>query len=221
MRKIGLTLLVGAMVSVPYAAFSQETATPDDFVCAFTNDCPDAQATEDSDAPEAASNGGRVTATRSFSLSTSGNNNASTRRPTPRPRAGTPAARNTARNMARAPRVIAGQPGRVNLSIAFGVGSASLSPAAQAQARSFAQALQRPQLSSMRVSIEGHTDSSGSRASNVSLSQRRAQSVADYLVAQGVARNRVQVRGYGYDRPLPGLRASNPENRRVEAVRVS
>lgn len=221
MRKFGLTLLACSMAALPVAAYSQDAASPDEFVCAFTNDCPDQAAAEESAAttgPQRNANGGRIgEADRSFSLSTSGNAN-TTRRPTPRPRA---TAQQTVRNTARAPRVVATQPGRVNLSLSFGVGSASLTPAAQAQIRSFAQALQRPQLASMRVAIEGHTDSSGSRASNISLSQRRAQSVADYLVSQGVARNRIEVRGYGFDRPLPGRRASDPQNRRVEAVRIS
>ena len=87
--------------------------------------------------------------------------------------------------------------------------------------RAFAAALQRPQLSTMRFRIEGHTDSSGARATNVTLSQRRAQAVADYLVSQGVAQGRIEVQGYGFDRPLPGRSASSSQNRRVEAVRIS
>jgi outer membrane protein OmpA-like peptidoglycan-associated protein len=219
MRKIGLTLLLCSIAAVPAAA--QDTATPDDFVCAFTNECTEAQASDDTpQGPAVNANGGRIgEADRSFSLSTSGNTN-TTRRQPPRATPRNPA-RNTVRNVARTPRVVATQPGRVNLSLSFNLGSASLTPAAQAQLRSFAQALQRPQLATMRVAIEGHTDSSGSRATNVSLSQRRAQSAADYLVAQGVARNRLQVQGYGPDRPLPGRRASDQANRRVEAVRIS
>ena len=52
------------------------------------------------------------------------------------------------------------------------------------------------------------------------LSQQRAQAVADYLVSQGIAANRLEVRGYGFDRPLPSKYAS-PENRQVEAARIS
>lgn len=221
MRKIGLTLLVSAMAALPHAAFAQDAATADDYVCAFTGECGDDQA-EETAAPTSATTtpeGGRVSASRGFSLSTSSPNAGNTaRRPAPRAR---PSAQQAARNTARTPRVISRQPGRVDLSLSFALGSAALSPAAQAQIRAFAEALQRPQLATMRVAIEGHTDSSGSRATNISLSQRRAQAVADYLAAQGVARSRLDVRGYGYDRPLEGTRASNPDNRRVEAVRVS
>ncbi|MBX3561587.1 MAG: OmpA family protein [Sphingomonas sp.] len=219
MRKIGLTLLVSAMAALPHAALAQDAATADDYVCAFTGECADEQADETPQPTATTPEGGRVSASRGFSLSTSSPSAGNTaRRPAPRAR---PSAQQAARNTARAPRVISRQPGRVDLSLSFGLGSAVLSPAAQAQIRAFAEALQRPQLATMRVAIEGHTDSSGSRATNVSLSQRRAQAVADYLVAQGVARSRLDVRGYGYDRPLQGTRASDPDNRRVEAVRVS
>ena len=56
---------------------------------------------------------------------------------------------------------------------------------------------------------------------NMRLSRERAQAVADYLVSQGIERGRLEVRGFGYDQPLPGRRSSAPENRRVEAVRIS
>lgn len=66
--------------------------------------------------------------------------------------------------------------------------------------------------------IEGHTDSTGTDEYNMSLSQRRADSVGGYLIDQGVAGSQVTARGYGETRP----KATNdtPEgrqlNRRVE-----
>jgi OOP family OmpA-OmpF porin len=209
MRKFGFTLLVCTMAAMPYAAFSQESASsPDEYVCALTGECPEPDsAAQPSGTP-------RVSATRSFALSGTGTEPARTTTRTRQRQAQT-------RPTQRRPQVATSQPGRVNVRVAFGPGSAALSAAAQAEVRAFAQALQRPQLSSMRFQIEGHTDSSGSRATNVSLSQRRAQAVADYLVSQGVAQSRLQVRGYGPDRPLPGRGAAARENRRVEAVRIS
>jgi len=68
----------------------------------------------------------------------------------------------------------------------------------------------------MRVS--GHTDSTGSRQYNQTLSERRARSVADYLATQKVAPSRMYVQGVGLDQPI----ASNDSpqgrsmNRRVE-----
>ncbi len=209
MRKFGLTLLVCGMVAAPYAALSQENASsPDEYVCALTGDC--AEAGDQGDQGAQTQSGPRVSATRGFSLARP---NSGTARTTPKQ---TQIAARPAR-----PRPATAQPGRVNLRLAFPAGSSNLSSAAQAEVRAFAQALQRPQLSTMRFRIEGHTDSAGSRATNVNLSQRRAQAVADYLMSQGVAQGRLEVRGYGFDRPLPGRRASDRMNRRVEAVRIS
>lgn len=70
------------------------------------------------------------------------------------------------------------------------------------------------------IEIVGHTDSTGSHSYNMSLSQRRAQSVANYLVAQGVDGARLSSRGAGPDQPIasnatPDGRA---QNRRVEVT---
>ena len=222
MRKLGLSLLLGSMVLAPCAALSQEASAPsaDDYVCALTGDCAEAEADEQQPATTQPSGTPRVSATRGFSLS----------RPTPvqaRPKATQPTTNRTSRTNTRTaanntPRQTRpAQPGRVDLRLAFGPGSSSLSGGAQTQIQAFAEALRRPQLANVRVRIEGHTDSSGGRAINQSLSQRRAQAVADYLVSQGIAAGRLEVRGYGYDRPLPGTPASSRANRRVEAVRIS
>ena len=213
MRKLGLSLLVCSMALAPYAALSQESQTADDFVCALSGEC--AEPTPDAAAqPEGTP---RVSATRGFSLS----------RPTTtaRPKASTPSRPQGRQSAASRPQqqrpAPPAQPGRADLRVAVGAGSTSLAASDQAQVRAFAEALRRPQLANIRVRIEGHTDSSGGRTVNLSLSQRRAQAVADYLVAQGIAAGRLEVRGYGYDRPLAGRPASARENRRVEAVRIS
>jgi outer membrane protein OmpA-like peptidoglycan-associated protein len=212
MRKLGLSLLLTSMVLVPYAALSQESQAPtaDDYVCGLTGECAD-EATPEEAAPNA--DGPRVTATRGFSLSRT--TTAAPKATPPRPK------QQTASRPAQRPVQRPAQPGRVDLRLAFGNGSSVLSAAAQNQVRAFAEALRRPQLASVRVRIEGHTDSSGGRSINMSLSQRRAQAVADFLVSQGIEANRLEVRGYGFDRPLPGKNASAPENRRVEAARIS
>jgi outer membrane protein OmpA-like peptidoglycan-associated protein len=110
---------------------------------------------------------------------------------------------------------------RADLLLAFGYNSDQLTDASRERAQVFATALMTPELRSKRFLIEGHTDSHGARRLNVDLSRRRAQTVADYLVAQGVERGRVSVKGYGPDRPLPGTPRSAEANRRVEAVLLS
>ena len=66
--------------------------------------------------------------------------------------------------------------------------------------------------------IEGHTDSVGSATSNQLLSERRANAVHDYLVANGIADDRLNAIGYGEARPIDDnkTRAGRANNRRVE-----
>lgn len=70
------------------------------------------------------------------------------------------------------------------------------------------------------VIIEGHTDSVGSDESNQALSQRRADSVRAYLLAQGIAANRVTAVGKGESLPVAddSKSAGRQQNRRVEIV---
>ncbi len=70
------------------------------------------------------------------------------------------------------------------------------------------------------IEIVGHTDSTGGYQYNVSLSQRRAQSVASYLISQGVNPARVTTRGAGPDQPVASnnTEAGRQQNRRVEVT---
>ena len=68
------------------------------------------------------------------------------------------------------------------------------------------------------ISIEGHADERGTREYNLALGQRRAESVASYLIANGVNRNRLITKSYGEERPL-SLGSNDTawsKNRRVE-----
>ncbi|KXF77500.1 cell envelope biogenesis protein OmpA [Paramesorhizobium deserti] len=68
------------------------------------------------------------------------------------------------------------------------------------------------------VDIYGHTDSTGSASYNQQLSQRRAQSVANYLGSQGIDQRRFAVIGYGDTQPIASnsSEAGRAQNRRVE-----
>lgn len=74
-----------------------------------------------------------------------------------------------------------------------------------------------------RIEIEGHTDAVGSEFYNVALSQRRADTVRDYLVAHGVARERLVARGYGTSRAQASndTEAGRSRNRRVQFLVVA
>jgi len=70
----------------------------------------------------------------------------------------------------------------------------------------------------IRVEVAGHTDSIGSDAYNQQLSQRRAKSVVDYFVSQGVSIDRLKAVGYGKTKPVASNKTEEgrAENRRVE-----
>jgi len=74
----------------------------------------------------------------------------------------------------------------------------------------------------IRIEVQGHTDDRGAAAHNRSLSQRRADSVKKYLVAQGVTPERLTSLGYGFERPLVDntTEQNRALNRRVQFVRT-
>ncbi|OZI32494.1 hypothetical protein CAL29_25985 [Bordetella genomosp. 10] len=74
-----------------------------------------------------------------------------------------------------------------------------------------------------RMQLNGHTDNRGSDAYNRQLSLRRAQAVADIVVAAGVPAANVQVHGLGAAHPVAdnGSAAGRAENRRVAVVIVT
>jgi outer membrane protein OmpA-like peptidoglycan-associated protein len=72
----------------------------------------------------------------------------------------------------------------------------------------------------VKVSIEGHTDLTGTAAHNQTLSEARAKTVLDTLVSLGIAPDRLSSKGFGESRPkVPGTDdAANAVNRRVEFI---
>ncbi|MEX0289668.1 MAG: OmpA family protein [Flavobacteriaceae bacterium] len=72
----------------------------------------------------------------------------------------------------------------------------------------------------MEVTIEGHTDANGTNEDNLTLSEKRAEAVKNYLVSKGIKRYRLSSKGYGEERPI--AMGDNEEawrqNRRVEFV---
>ncbi|MEM9302913.1 MAG: OmpA family protein [Pseudomonadota bacterium] len=71
-----------------------------------------------------------------------------------------------------------------------------------------------------RVSIEGHTDSTGSEAFNLTLSQQRAEAVRDALVDRGIPTRRLEAVGLGEEFPIAGndTEVGRRQNRRVEII---
>ena len=71
----------------------------------------------------------------------------------------------------------------------------------------------------IKIEIGSHTDSRGSDPYNQRLSQQRAQSVVDYLVAKGIPRKRLVAKGYGEIQPIAPNNnkdgSDNPEGRQM------
>jgi len=72
--------------------------------------------------------------------------------------------------------------------------------------------------SELRALVEGHTDSIGSEAYNLRLSERRANAVADYMESQGISSSRITTKGWGKSKPVADNRTKEgrAKNRRVE-----
>ncbi len=100
----------------------------------------------------------------------------------------------------------------------FDLNSSSLTSATQTNLTKLSSTLKK--YDDTDIIIEGHTDNSGEDAYNQKLSEKRAVSVKNYLVEQGVAGKRISTKGYGEEQPL-NTNATDDErkiNRRVEVA---
>lgn len=107
---------------------------------------------------------------------------------------------------------------RIDLSadVLFDFDKADLKPAAEGKLNHLLTVVNSKPDS--RIAIEGHTDVRGEAPYNQALSQRRAESVRSWLVAHGIAADRISAAGAGESRPVqPGTtEADHQANRRVE-----
>jgi outer membrane protein OmpA-like peptidoglycan-associated protein len=99
--------------------------------------------------------------------------------------------------------------------VTFETNSARLTSQSLSVLNDAAETLKRN--SDVRVEAQGHTDSQGAAAYNLSLSQRRAEAVRDYLVTRGAAAGNITAKGYGETAPIAGndTAAGRAQNRRV------
>lgn len=102
--------------------------------------------------------------------------------------------------------------------VTFATGSAAINPGFLDTLNNVAESLIK--YPNSLIDVYGFTDTTGSPATNQRLSEQRAQAVADYLAARGVARSRMATQGFGeqydYLRVKTGDNINEPLNRRVE-----
>jgi outer membrane protein OmpA-like peptidoglycan-associated protein len=102
--------------------------------------------------------------------------------------------------------------------VQFATGTAKLTTSARESLAKFAGIV--ASYPSLRYVIEGHTDNTGSEATNRELSLKRAISVRDYLIGQGIAASAIDVAGLGSSTPISDNITADgrARNRRVEIV---
>jgi outer membrane protein OmpA-like peptidoglycan-associated protein len=100
--------------------------------------------------------------------------------------------------------------------IFFAVGSDKIIPASYSSLDNVASILKAN--TSLKLIVEGYTDNVGNPASNLILSQKRADAVKNYLVQKGLDANRLETKGYGQERAIDdnSTPAGRAANRRVE-----
>lgn len=100
--------------------------------------------------------------------------------------------------------------------VQFELNSSELTPDSSASLDKVASKMN--EYPNLRIEVQAYTDSMGKAAYNQSLSEKRANSVRDYLIGAGIAAGRMEVKGYGETKPIADN--STPEgrakNRRVE-----
>ena len=74
----------------------------------------------------------------------------------------------------------------------------------------------------LKVEVDGHTDSTGTAAYNMTLSEKRAEAVKKYFVDQGIDPSRLAAKGFGITKPAASnkTKAGRTQNRRVELTPV-
>ena len=109
--------------------------------------------------------------------------------------------------------------GFIALEILFDTGKSTIKSESQAIIDEIYKLLQDNP--SLKVSIEGHTDNVGDAENNKKLSENRAKSVVNELIAKGINQQRLSAVGHGQERPVGDNRTEEgrAKNRRVEIVK--
>jgi len=107
----------------------------------------------------------------------------------------------------------------INNHIFFSTNSDVIKPSSHPILAAVAASLKRTP-GAVQIQIQGHTDTTGDADNNLALSARRARSVMQFLVSQGVTAERLESKGFGQSQPLDHTNTEEGQqaNRRVEFV---
>lgn len=110
--------------------------------------------------------------------------------------------------------------GHIALYINFATGKSDIDPGSQKIVDQIADMLSTNP--SLKVSVEGHTDNTGTPAGNKTLSENRARAVMNACVAKGIEGSRMSSKGWGQDKPVADNSTDDgkAQNRRVEIVKM-
>jgi len=110
--------------------------------------------------------------------------------------------------------------GSIALYINFETGKSVIKPESQTIVDQVAEMLKESP--GLKISVEGHTDNTGTAAGNQTLSENRAKTVMNALVAKGIDKTRLSSKGWGQTKPIADNTTEDgkTKNRRVEIVKL-
>ncbi len=111
--------------------------------------------------------------------------------------------------------------GKSILYINFDIDKSNITAEGKEVVTQIAEALKKDE--NLKISIEGHTDNTGNAVHNKKLSNDRANSVMNNLIANGIDKARLTAKGFGSEKPLVAndLDENKAKNRRVELIRTN
>jgi OmpA-OmpF porin, OOP family len=109
--------------------------------------------------------------------------------------------------------------GFISLNILFETGKSTIKPESIPIVEQIYEMLKNNP--GLKVSLEGHTDDTGTPVSNKTLSEARAKAVMDVIITKGINKERLAAKGWGQEKPVADNRTEEgkAKNRRVEIVK--
>ncbi len=123
--------------------------------------------------------------------------------------------------LTRSLRNLAPEPRKIDLMIQFDFNSARLQEASKPLLTSLADAMGSERIKALRFKVEGHTDAMGKASYNQQLSEKRAQSVMEFLANKGVDKDQLMAEGKGASELLLPDKPAAMENRRVRITTLN